>query len=131
MIAALAVSALLAGGVGTGLDPREPYYPWSPGPTCYGVTEWHTAWNLVAPTTVYNVNSCVAAELVAGRNLVGNYANYIAFVSARVPVLLPVSVYAVAWNTGNSVLARCASRGTGVTFYQSGYNGMVISCSAQ
>lgn len=130
MIAALALTALLAAGPSTGVDPREPY-PWAPGPTCYGATEWHNAWNLVTPTTVYNVNSCVAAELVAKRNLAGNYANYVALLAARIPPLFPVSVYSLAWNTGNGVLAQCASRGTGVTFYQSGVNGMVIGCNAQ
>jgi hypothetical protein len=130
MIAALALSAALAVGP-AGIDPRDPYPVSPPGPTCYGATEWHNVWNLVNPTTAYSVNSCIAAELSAKRNLAGNYANYVALVAARVPALFPVSVYSLAWNTGNSVLSECASHGRGVTFYQSGFNGMVITCSAQ
>lgn len=131
----LALAVLLAlsltGFSAKGADPPPGYYPPRNGPSCYGVNESRTVWNLVNPIHVYKVDSCKAAVLVSQRNLAGNYANYVALVAARIPGALPVTVYALAWNTGNGALAQCASRGTGVTFTQSGYNGMVIGCSAQ
>jgi hypothetical protein len=127
--AALALS--LTGFSAEGVDPPPGTYPPHYGPTCYGYNESHTVWNLVAPMHVFNVDSCRAAVLVSQRNVAGNYANYVALVASRIPGALPVTVYALAWNTGNGALAQCASRGTGVTFYQSGVNGMVMGCSAQ
>jgi hypothetical protein len=125
--AALALTAAMA----IGPADIDTFPPDPAPPNCYGAIGWHNAWNLVNPMTVYYVDSCTANKLVAARNLAGNYANYVALLAARVPALFPVSVYSLAWNTGNSILAQCASRGTGVTFYQSGFNGMVITCSAQ
>jgi hypothetical protein len=125
------IALTLTGFSGEGVDPPPGHYPPPVGPTCYGYNESHTVPNLVNPTHVFNVDSCKAAVLVAQRNLAGNYANYVALVASRIPGAMPITVYALAWNTGNGVLAQCASRGTGVTFYQSGFNGMVIGCSAQ
>jgi hypothetical protein len=130
MMHTLAVAALAA-SLTVGPADIDTFPPDPAPPTCYGTIGWHNAWNLVNPVTVYNVDSCTASRLVAARNLAGNYANYVALLAARVPAMFPTSVYALAWNTGNGVLARCASYGTGVTFYQSGFNGMVITCSAQ
>ena len=101
------------------------------GPTCYGYNESHTVWNLVNPTHVYNVDSCRAAVLVSQRNLASSYANFVALAASKIPGAMPVTVYTLAWSTGNGVLAGCAAAGRGVTFYQSGVNGMVIGCSAQ
>ncbi|HSU47452.1 MAG TPA: hypothetical protein VLJ40_11105 [Arthrobacter sp.] len=130
MIAAVALMAALAMGPAAPAD-LDTFPPDPTPPNCYGSIGWHNAWNLVNPMTVYNVDSCTANQLVATRNLAGNYASYVALLAARVPAMFPTSVYALAWNTSNAILAQCASRGTGVTFYQSGFNGMVITCSAQ
>jgi len=127
--AALALS--LTGFSTEGVDPPPGHYPTPGGPTCYGRNAQTTVWNLVNPVHVFSVDSCKAAVLVSQRNVAGNYANYVALVASRIPGALPITVYALAWNTGNGVLAQCASRGTGVSFYQSGQNGMVLGCDAQ
>lgn len=134
-LAASAALALSLTGFSTeGIDPPPGTYPepgGPAGPTCYGRNDKQTAWNLVNPVHIFKVDSCKAAVLVSQRNLAGNYANYVALVASRIPGAMPITVYALAWNTGNGVLAQCASRGTGVIFYQSGMNGMVIGCDAQ
>lgn len=125
------IALTLTGFSGEGIDPPPGHYP-TPGiPGCYGKNEKQTVWNLVNPIHAFSVDSCKAAVLVSQRNLAGNYANYVALVASRIPGAMPITVYALAWNTGNGVLAQCASRGTGVTFYQSARNGMVIGCNAQ
>lgn len=101
------------------------------GPTCYGYNESHTVWNLVNPMRVFNVDSCRAAVLVSQRNLASSYANFVALAASKIPGAMPVTVYTIAWSVGNGVLAQCAARGTGVSLYQSGLNGMVIGCDAQ
>jgi hypothetical protein len=129
----MAVAALAAALMTTAPAPADlDTFPPDPAPpACYGSIGWRNTWNLFNPMTEYDVDSCTANQLVAARNLAGNYANYVALLAARVPAAFPASVYALAWNTGNSVLAECASHGTGVTFYQSNFNGMVITCSPQ
>ena len=133
LVASAALALSLTGFSAEGVDPPPGHYPTpgAPRPACYGVNEQRTVWNLVTPVHVYSVDSCRAAVLVSQRNLAGNYANYVALVAARIPGAMPITVYALAWNTGNGVLAQCAARGTGVTFSQSSQNGMVLGCSAQ
>ena len=114
-----------------GIDPPPGHYPGPGGPSCYGYNEDHTVWNLVNPIHVYNVDSCKAAVLVSQRNLANSYANYLVLLASKIPGTVPVTVYYLAWNTSTGVLAQCASEGTGVTFYHSGMNGMVLGCSAQ
>lgn len=131
-LAASAALALSLTGFSTeGVDPPPGHYPVPGRPDCYGLNAKQTVWNLVNPIHIFKVDSCKAAVLVSQRNLAGNYANYVALVASRIPGAMPITVYALAWNTGNGVLAQCASRGTGVIFYQSGLNGMVIGCDAQ
>jgi hypothetical protein len=101
------------------------------GPACYGFNGWYHVWNLFAPQDVIAVDSCVAAQLIATRNLAGNYATYVAIAAARVPFLFPVSLYAMAWQTGNQALQTCASKGTGVEFVQDSSTGMILGCHAQ
>jgi hypothetical protein len=113
-----------------GPSPRDPY-PDPSGPTCYGQNYSEHVWNLMTPQDVYGVDSCVAAQLVAQRNVAGNLAMYITLVSARVQVLVPDAIFAMAWNTSTTFLANCASRGTGVEFVQDARTGVILGCHAQ
>lgn len=132
---ALAAAALAAGLLGAAdpdsISPRDPYPVDPPGPTCYGENYSHHVWNLIAPQDVFGVDSCVAAQLVAQRNVAGNLAMYVSLVSARVPVLVPNVIFTMAWNTSTTVLAACAAPGRGVEFVQDGRTGMVLGCNPQ
>jgi hypothetical protein len=125
-------AAILAGSLlgAAGPDPRDPY-PGSPGPACYGQNYSDHVWNLFTPQDIYGVDSCAAAQLVAQRNVAGNLAMYITLVSARIQVLIPDAVFAMAWNTSTTFLANCASPGTGVEFVQDSRTGVVLGCHAQ
>lgn len=133
VLRSLMAVSLAAGLLGAAASPDEPYPGHGPavGPTCYGQNYSYHVWNIFTPQDVYLVDSCVAARLVANRNTAGNYANYVALVSAQVRLFVPDAVFALAWNTSTSVLARCASFGTGVQFVQDGRTGMVLGCNAQ
>lgn len=132
-LTAVSLAACLLGAAADpeSISPRDPYPVNPPGPTCYGQNYDYHVWNLFAPQDVFGVDSCVAAQLVAQRNMAGNLANYIALVSARVPVFVPDALFAMAWNTSTTFLANCASNGTGVEFVQDGRTGMVLGCHAQ
>lgn len=125
----LAAAALAASLLGAAAPPAVPR-PAS-GPTCYGFNGWWHVWNLFAPQDVIAVDSCVAATLIATRNLAGNYVLYVSLATAKVPYLFPVALYAMAWQTGNGALATCAAKGTGVEFVQDSKTGMVLGCHAQ
>lgn len=112
-------------------SPRDPYPNPGPKPTCYGGNYSYHVWNLFTPEDVYGVDSCNAATLIAVRNTAGNYALYVSLASAKIPVLLPEVVYAMAWQTGNQQLTVCASKGTGIEFVQDSSTGQVIQCRAQ
>lgn len=128
----MVAAAVLAGSLTAGAA-VEPYpgHGESPGPTCYGENYSYHVWNLVAPQDVYGVDSCVAAQLVAQRNVAGNLAMYITLVSARVQIFVPDAIFAMAWNTSTTFLANCASKGTGVEFVQDARTGVVLGCKAQ
>jgi hypothetical protein len=127
----LLTAVVLAGSLhgAAGVDPTTPYP--APGPSCYGLNYERHVWNLFTPQDIYGVDSCVAAQLVAQRNVAGNLANYVAIVSARVHLLVPDAIFAMAWNTSTTFLASCASKGTGVEFVQDGRTGAVLGCHAQ
>jgi putative hemolysin len=101
------------------------------GPTCYGANGWYHVWNLFAPQDVIMVDSCVAATLIAYRDIAGNYVLYVSLVTAKVPFVFPVALYAMAWQTGNHQMRVCASKGTGIEFVQDSKTGMVLGCRAQ
>lgn len=131
-LTAVSLAACLLGAAADpeSISPRDPY-PNPGGPTCYGQNYSQHVWNLFAPQDIYGVDSCVAAQLVAQRNVAGNYANYVALVSAHVRLFVPDAVFALAWNSSTQFLAQCASHGTGVEFVQDSRTGMVLGCHAQ
>lgn len=139
-IAALTASLTFGAGAanadpGDGTNPggvNYSYYPLPPwGPTCYGQNGWQTIYNLAQPgQQLYKLDSCRAAQLVAAKNLVGNYSMYVTLLTTRYPGLWPETALILGWQTGNAMLASCASYGTGVQYLQGG-NGMVLGCSPQ
>jgi hypothetical protein len=98
---------------------------------CVGFNGWWHVWNLFAPQTVIAVDSCVAATLISQRELAGNYALYVSLVTAKIPWVFPVALYAMAWQTGNVQMRLCAAKGTGIEFVQDNRTGMVLGCRAQ
>jgi hypothetical protein len=130
LVAGLLALALTGAAVPDTPSPRDPY-PSNRGPTCYGFNGWYHVWNLFTPEEVYAVDSCVAQTLLATRDLAGNYALYVSLATSRVPLIFPVALYAMAWQTGNGALRTCASKGTGVEFVQDSRTGQVVMCRAQ
>ena len=129
MAAAAALAAALSGGAlaaPANADPGDWY-----GGGCIGGAYSYHVWNLFYPMEAYALPSCAINELVANRNLVGNYANYVGLVASKVPVAIPLVIYAMAWNTSTTWLAQCNARGRGAVFTQSNMNGMIISCHSQ
>lgn len=114
-----------------GPSPRDPYPIENPKPKCLGKNGHYHVWNLFSPQDVYQVDSCVAAQLVAARNQASNYALYISLLMGRIPAFVPFVVYVMAWHTGSTALANCASKGTGVEFIQDSKTGTVLYCRAQ
>jgi len=126
--AATALAAGLMAGVSAPAqaDPGDWY-----GGGCIGGAYSYHIWNLFYPQTAFALPSCAINELIAQRNVAGNYANYIALVASKVPITVPLVIYAMAWNTSTTWLSSCASRGRGVVFYQDNRTGMILSCNSQ
>jgi putative hemolysin len=109
-----------------------PGQPISPvGPTCFGNNGHYHVWNLFAPQDVYQVDSCIANQLVAARNSATNYVMYLSLLMGKLPAFVPLVVYVMAWHTTNVALANCASKGTGIEFVQDSRTGAVLYCRAQ
>jgi hypothetical protein len=102
------------------------------GPPCYGHVYSYHAWNLYAPTTIYAVDSCTTARVLAQRGAVGAGMALGLIPIARYPQVAPPATALVAlYNIQTAALVQCAVAGRGVILGVDNRNGMVISCSSQ
>jgi len=134
-LATLATAMCLMGAAADpgSISPRDPY-PGEPpsGPTCYGSNYDYHVWNLLNPQDVFGIDSCRTAQMIAVRQVAGNYSQFIVLLGVKYPkVVWPVSAALAIWNANTGMIQTCAAPGRGIEILKDSKTGWVQGCIAQ